>query len=239
MTIIGTEPPTTLAKRRTVLRWEALSGLAFVAFFAGGVAVSSPPADNAPDSRWIASYTGPANQAGHLATGLLLVLAGLSLLVFLTGTWRRMATAGNTTSLSPLPILAAGVSASCIAAGGVVMGVISAGELEGSYPLPGVSVLRLTNDLGFGLAGVAGMIAAGLSVACISVQGYRVGLIGPKTRVFGIAVGIVLLASIAFVPIIALLIWVVVMVLQSLRWQTAGGAPVVPESFPGVSTTRE
>jgi hypothetical protein len=200
----------------------ALSGLAFVVCFASSVVASSPPADNAPDSRWIASYTGPAHQVGHLATGLLLVLAGLSLLAFLTGIWQRMATASSTRSLSPLPIVAAGVSASCIAAGGIVMGVISGGELMGSYPLPGAGVLRLANDLGFALAGVAGMIAAGLSIACLSVQGYRLGLIGRKTRIFGIAVGIVLLASIAFVPIIALLIWVVLTAIQSLRRETAG-----------------
>jgi hypothetical protein len=219
MTITGTEPSLTLTRRRSASRWEALSGLAFVALFAGGVAVSSPPADNAPDSRWIASYTGHAHQAGHLATGLLLVLAGLSLLAFLTGIWRRMAIADST--LSPLPVVAAAVSASCIAVGGIVMAVISGGELIGSYPLPGADVLRLTNDLGFALAGVAGMIAAGLSVACLSVQGYRLGLFGPKTRIFGIAVGVVLLASIAFIPIIALLIWAVVMAIRSLRRDAA------------------
>jgi hypothetical protein len=222
MAITRTEPPSTLTRRRSASRWEALSGLAFVAFFASSIAVSSPPADNAPDSRWTASYTGYLHQAGHLATALLLVLAGLSLLAFLTALWRRIATGDDTRSLSPLPIVAAAVSASCIAAGGIVMGVISGGELMGSYPLPGAGVLRLTNDLGFGLAGVAGMMAAGLSVACLSVQGHRLGLIGPKTRIFGIAVGIILLASIAFVPIIALLIWVVLMAIQSLRQQTAG-----------------
>jgi hypothetical protein len=222
MTMTRTEPPSALARRHSTSRWEALSGLAFVAFFVGSLAASSPPADNAPDSSWIASYTGQAHQAGHLASGLLLVLAGLSLLAFLTGIWRRMATVGKTTSLSPLPIVAAAVSASCIAAGGIVMGVISGGELMGSYPLPGADVLRLTNDLGFALAGVAGMIAAGFTVACLSVQGYRLGLIGPKTRIFGITVGIVLLASIAFVPIIALLIWVVSMAIQSLRQELPG-----------------
>jgi hypothetical protein len=213
MTITAAEAPAT--KSRTISRWESLSGLAFVAFFVAGVAASSPPADNAQDSRWVASYTGHAHQLGHVATGLLLVLAGLSLLAFLTGLWRRIAAADSTKSPSPLPLAAAAVSAGCIAAGGIAMAVISAGELMGSYPLPGADVLRLTNDLGFGLAGVAGMIAAGLTVACLSVQGHRLGLIGPKTRLFGIAVGIVLLASLTFIPIIALLIWVVVTVLQT------------------------
>jgi hypothetical protein len=141
-----------------------------------------------------------------------------------------MASAG-TRSLSPLPIVVAAVSAACIAAGGIAMGAVSGAELTGSYPLPGADILRFSNDLGFALAGVAGMFAAGLSVAGLSIQGYRLGLIGRKARFFGIAVGVVLLASIAFFPIIALLIWVVVTAIQSLRSARAlgirgGGAAV-------------
>jgi hypothetical protein len=216
-TTAGTQPFPTTTTRRGTTRWEATSGLAFVVFFLGSVAVSSPPADNAPDSRWIADYTGHGNQAGHLATGLLLVLAGLSLLAFLTGIWRRIADADDTRSLNPLPIVVAAVSASCIAAGGIVMGAVSGAELTGSHPLPAADVLRFSNDLGFALAGVAGMLAAGLSVAVLSIQGYRLGLIGPKARFAGIAVAVILLASIAFFPIIALLIWVAVTAIRSLR----------------------
>ena len=112
---------------------------------------------------------------------------------------------------------AAAVSASCIAAGGTVMGVISGGELLGSYPLPSADILRLTNDLGFALAGGAGMIAAGLSVAGLSVQGYRLGLIGSRARIFGVVVGVILLASLAFIPIAALPIWVIFTAVRSLR----------------------
>ena len=216
-TTAETRPPSTRTTRRDISRWEALSGLAFVVFFVGSVAASNPPANNAPDSRWIAAYTGHGNQAGHLATGLLLVLAGLSLLAFLTGIWQRMAAADGTRNLNPLPIVVAAVSASCIAAGGIVMGAISGAELTGSYPLPGADILRFSNDLGFALAGVAGMLAAGLSVAGLSIQGYRLGLIGRRARFAGIAVGVILLASIAFFPIIALLIWVAVTAIRSLR----------------------
>lgn len=215
MTITGTEASVTPVRRHAAARWEALSGLGFVVLFVGGVVASSPPADNAPDASWIANYTGRAHQASHLATGLLLVLAGLCLLAFLTGLWRRLAAMDRT--LSPLPVAAAAVSAACIAAGGVVMGFVSGGELVGRYPLPGADVLRLSNDLGFALAGVAGMITAGFAVACLSVQGYRAGMFGRKMRGFGIGVGVVLLGSIAFFPIAVLLAWVAVVAVRSLR----------------------
>jgi hypothetical protein len=205
------------ARYLAIGRWEALSGFAFVGFFLAGVAAISPPANNAPDRQWSADYTGHANQAGHLATGLLLVLAGLSLLTFLTGQWRRIDRASQTGTPSLLPIVAAGVAASCIAAGGIAMGAISGSELLGSYPLPDADLLRLMNALGFGLAGGAGMMAAGLSVACLSVQGHRAGILGPKARVLGVGVGVVLIGSLAFIPIVALLAWVVVMATRGLR----------------------
>ena len=41
-------------------------------------------------------------------------------------------------------------------AGGMVMGYISGGEIVGNYPLPSADLLRMSNDLGFALAGVAG-----------------------------------------------------------------------------------
>ena len=208
---------------RGVARWEALSGLGFVVLFLSSVLVSNPPADNAPDATWIANYTGRAHQASHLATGLLLVLAGLCLLTFLTGVWRRVVSSAGF-GASPLPVAAAAVSAACMAAGGVVMAFVSGGELVGKYPLPPADVLRLSNDLGFALAGVAGMLAAGFAVVVLSVQRFRAGVFGRKMLVFGILVGVVLLGSIAFVPIFALLVWVVVMAVMArirLSWLVA------------------
>lgn len=194
---------------------EAWAGIAFALLFAAGVIVSNPPADNASDAQWIANYSATSEQGRHLATGLLLVLAGVTFAAFIVCVWRRIRVAEP--SVSPLPLVAAAASAACICAGGVVMAYVSGGELLGTYPLPHADVLRLSNDLGFALVGVAGMIPAALAVACLSVQGKRAGVLGRRTYVLGIAVAIALLGAIAFVPIIALLIWTVVVAAQLLR----------------------
>ena len=97
------------------------------------------------------------------------------------------------------------------------MACVSGGELIGSYPLPGADVLRLSNDLGFALVGVAGMVPAALAVVCLSVQGRAAGLLGRRTFVLGIVVAIALLGAIAFFPVVALLIWTVVVATQLLR----------------------
>lgn len=212
-----TETPTSIY--RSTHR-DAWTGIAFPVLFIASVAASDPPADNASDAKWIANYTGTSEQARHLTTGVLLVLAGLCLAAFLTAMWRRIRAA--TPWISPLPLVAAAASAACVAAGGVVMAYVSGGELFGKYPLPSADVLRLSNDLGFALVGVAGMLAAALAVVCLSVQGKAAGLLGRKTYLLGILVSIALLAGMAFVPVFALLIWTAVLAVQWLRHGTTG-----------------
>jgi hypothetical protein len=97
------------------------------------------------------------------------------------------------------------------------MAAIAGGELLGKYPLPGADVLRLSNDLGFALVSVGGMTAAALAIACLSVQGRTTGVLGRKTSAFGIVVAVVLLGAVAFVPMIAALIWALVVAVQWLR----------------------
>jgi hypothetical protein len=194
---------------------EAWTGIAFPVLFLASIVVSNPPADNVPDAQWTANYATPSEQARHLATGILLVLAGVTLAAFFVCVWRRIRS--NVPQLSPLPLVAAATSAACMCAGGVVMAAVSGGELIGKYPLPGADVLRLTNDLGFALVGVAGMVPAALAVACLSVQGKAGGVLGRRTFVLGIVVAIALLGAIAFIPVLALLIWTVVVAIQLLR----------------------
>lgn len=207
-------------------RLGALAGPAFAILFVASVVVSSPPANNASDATWIANYTGHGHEIQHVATGLLLVLAGLCLMTFLTTLWRCIADRRSEPT-SPLALVAAGAAAACISAGGVLMATVSATELSGSYQLPGADVLRLTNDVGFGLVAVGGMWAAALAVAVLSTQGKAAGVFGTRMASFGWVVAILLLFSLLFVPIIALLIWVVVVGISCFRRRDAAEPAVV------------
>ena len=175
-------------------------GIAYVVFFVASMLVSNPPADNASDSTWIARYTGHSEQAGHLATAFLLLLAGLALMTFLVALWRRIAEVQPGRTPSRLPIAAAGTAAALIGAGGMVMGYISGGEIAGKYPLPSADLLRMSNDLGFALAGVGGSWAAAVAVAALSVQGHAAGVFGTKMRAAGIVTALALLFADAFRP---------------------------------------
>lgn len=193
------------------------TGIAFVVFFLGGVVVSSPPDDSAPDARWVANYATSGKQASHLATGILLILSGLCLMTFLTHLWTTVSEARRPQAISLLPIVAAGVSAACIAVGGAFMGTIGGVMLLGSSPMPAADLLRFCNDIGFVMVGVPGMLAASLGIACLSVQAHRAGIFGKRLLSFSLVVAVVLLASLEFFPIVALLIWLVVVAVALLR----------------------
>lgn len=78
-------------------RAAPFSGIAFVVLFIASIIVSSVPKDTAGDKAWIAAYATHAKQAGHLATGVLLVLAALCLMSFLTHLGR-----GRSARVSPV-----------------------------------------------------------------------------------------------------------------------------------------
>jgi hypothetical protein len=200
------------------------SGIAFVVFFIASVVVSSVPSDTASDPAWRAAYATHAKQAEHLATGVLLVLAALSLMTFLTHLWTRVTEARDPRAVSPLPVVAAGVCAACIAAGGILMAAASGSALLYSQPIPGADVLRLGNDAGFAMVGVAGMLAAALSIACLTVQARAAGIFGVRLARFSVAIAVVLLASVAFVPIVALLVWLIAVTVTVTRGAPAGSA---------------
>jgi hypothetical protein len=192
-------------------RYAPVSGLAFALLFVVGVVASNVPADGAPDREWLADYAG-SHSAGHLVTAYCLVLAGLSLTTFLGTLWTRILHASGGAFPSPVPLMAAAVAGSCMAAGGVLMGVVSVSALRG-YP----QIIRFGSDGGFAMVGVGAMLATSLSVACMSVMALNTGVLGRRTAWFGIGVSFVLLGAILFVPIGALIAWTVVTAIVLLR----------------------
>ncbi len=217
-------------------RIAPLTGIAFVVLFFASFAASSVPNNTASDQAWVAAYATHSKQAGHLATGILLVLAGLCLMAFLTQLWNAAA-ARSRQALSPLPVAAAGVAAASVAAGGMAMAAAAGSSLLFSQPVPGAEELRLSNDLGFALVGVAGMLAASLSVATVSAQARRAGVFGARLRGFSVLVAVVLLGSIAFLPMLVLPLWVATVSVSLRRGELGSLAPArggAPEpSLPG------
>ncbi len=207
--------------RSIIRRPGPLSAFGFIVSFGASVALSQVPADTAGDRAWIAAYTGSANLAAHLATGICLVLAGASLITFLGALWARIAERSLGRSTTPVPLLLAAASGACIAAGGVLMAGISGAALTAGAPIPSADLLRAGNDFGFGMVSVAGMLLAAFAVASLSVLAHRAGVFGRPLQVLGIVAAVLLLGAVFFVPIVGLMVWLVVAAIALMRGDAA------------------
>ena len=195
------------------LRLAPWAGIASVVFFAVGVVASSPPGTNASNAKWVANYA-ESHAAGHIASGVGLVVAGLCFLVFVLGLWERIAARG--TRPSPLALVAAAVTSACMAVGGVLMAIPAVIVNDGA-PMPAADLLRFCNTAGFAVVGVPGMLAAAIAVVALGLPARTAGVFGRKLFIYSIIVGIALLAAVEFFPIALLLVWLVIAAIVQLR----------------------
>ena len=71
------------------------------------------------------------------------------------------------------------------------MAAVSGSALLYSQPLPGADVLRLTDSLGFAIVSVAGMPAAAVSIAGVSLQARSAGVFSVRLTRLGLVVAAV------------------------------------------------
>lgn len=199
----------------TWTRWSRWAAVPFVVFFAGGVVASSPPSESASNATWIADYATHGKQVGHVATGALLILAGLSLLIFLTQLWASVAAAEGR-PINPLPAVAAGVTTTCMCIGGILMLSVSGLSMSGA-PLPPPYWMRFGNDVGFVFVGVPGMLAMAVGLACLGGQAYAAGVFGSRLRWFTYVVAVLLPGSFLFFPIAGLMLWTLIVLYVQVR----------------------
>jgi hypothetical protein len=189
-----------------------------VVFFLGGVMASSPPSETASNATWIADYATHGKQVGHVISGVCLVLAGMSLMIFLTQLWTRVA-AAQRSPINPLPVVAAGVTTTCMCIGGLLMVSVSGLSMSGA-PLPPPYWMRFGNDVGFVFVGGPAMVAAAIGLACLAGQAFAAGVFGSRLRWFTYLVAALLLASFLFIPIAGLMVWVLVTLYIQVRQPT-------------------
>ncbi len=213
---------TVMKTRGTWARWEPLSGIAFVILFVVGFLMNNPPGDDASDAEWHNYFADRGNRITTTISAFLLVFAGLALLTFLTTVWstiRRRRALPDTPN--PLPVVAAGAAGLSLALGGILQAGVSGAMIFGSLREPGADVLRLVGDLSFPFIAVAGMFAASLSLAALTVQGFAAGFFGRKLLIFGLVIAVGLLGSVFFFPMLLLVIWVIVITIVLMRGGTA------------------
>lgn len=198
-----------------------IAGMAFAVLFVAGLLTSAGTPDyDAPPQEWADWYTDSGNRGMQVISMLLLVLSALSLLVFAAGLYRRLRSFSLDRHGWPLVALAAGVVlATLITVSAVAMSTVSA-AMEFSptdFPVPGADVAQVLEQLGFGVLLLGGGWAAALFVAAVSLSARGTAALPAWMATAGLVVAVLLLASVAFLPMLLLPIWALVVSFLGLK----------------------
>jgi hypothetical protein len=192
-------------------RWVMITGVLFGVLFTAGMLLSGNTPDyDAEDSEWTDWFDDGGNRALQIISMFLLVLAAVSFVVFLTYLVRRLRLARAAAETPAQIAFGAGLLvALSIAIGGVAVNQMSAAIEIGDIPIPNADVLRTAEQFGFGLILVVGGLFAALTVAAVSFAA-RGGDVLPKWLVTaGFVAAVILIFSVAFIPLIVLPLWAI------------------------------
>jgi len=196
-------------------RWVGVAGIvAAVLFVPGFFLMGGTPEYNAPDAEWVDWFDKDANTTGAVIATLIMVVAALTIIVFAAGLAARLRAAGGQRANAVMLVGAA------VAAGTAFMvGAMTTSALAGAiafapdFPVPGpedIYVAKAIEQIGFGIVLVAGGWSSALMVAIASFSARRTGQLPTWLTTGGIVVAVLLLASIAFLPLLLLPIWLLV-----------------------------
>lgn len=211
---------------RTIQNTAAIAGLAFIVLLVLGVFLMGTPDSNAPATEWASYFSDSGNRTQSIISAYLLVLAGLAFIVFL---WALRPEFGDPVGIPALLLhisMASGIAfAMLLMAGGLATGAIAGSISFGDAPVPDGNFAREFEQLGTGLILLPGGLAAALSVAALSCASLLEDAWPRWLGIVGIVAAIVLLFSVAFIPLIALPLWTLIVAIELVaRHPTPVGA---------------
>jgi hypothetical protein len=210
--------------------WAPALGLAFVALFVVGSFLDSTPNSNASLLKWYQWFSSSGHQIQLVVMAFLLVLSALCLIGFFAGLLARVASREERSRRSPVALVAAGVAAAAIAVGGVLGAGVAGAMIFGKMPEPSAQILRFSDQLGYPVVVVAGMIALALAVVITALRAKVTGLFGTALTIFSLVAALAALFSFAFFPLIIVCIWflwVSVVLFRHQRQVSAASTPVM------------
>jgi hypothetical protein len=206
-------------------RWSPLGGIIFVILLVIGVGLIGDHPDPDASEQEIADYLGDSGaHTRNIIGAYLWVLAGIGFLWFLTGLRGALRAAeGAAGTLSNLGFGAGVVFTALLMAAGPAIAAVAAAIEFRDAPVADPDFVRVLPQMGYGILLLGGGFTAIVLLLTTSAITLQTGVFPQWLAWLGIVAAIVLLFAIIFLPMIALLIWVlaVSVVLLMQREETA------------------
>ena len=204
-------------------RWTTPSGIAFVVLFVVGLLIGSDsPNPDAPDAEWTAWFDDSGHRTLQIVGALLMVLAALAFVVFITGLVRRLRAETMNDGAAQVAHGGGILVAAAIAIGGIAINQISAAIEIGDIPIPSPDVLRTAEQFGYGVVLVLGGWGAALTVASASIAARGTTVLPRWLVTAGFVAAVILLFSLVFIPMVVFPLWVLAVAISVGRRSTRG-----------------
>jgi hypothetical protein len=198
-------------------RLAAASGFAFVALFVAALFVLDIPGHDDSEEIVNAFYADSGNRARVVIAAYLLAIAGLSFLWFLAHLRGRLSAAeGEPATLSAVSFAGGVVFVAMLFAGAAAQSPTYAFSVD-LFDEPQSQLARATIPHQGYSALIFGLLAAALTVASASLAIMRTEVYPLWLAWLGFAVAVLLLFGLLFLPILALLVWVLAVSVVLLR----------------------
>ena len=223
--------------QRVLYRWSALGALLFIALIVGGTAVLSTPLTDAPAEEWTQFLADDGNRAKSIAAMYLFVVAAFAFLWFAWGLVSRLhAAVPESTPLVGLTLIAAALFAGAILVAAVALGNAAASITFGGSPTPEEplygEIARVTEQFGFGVFFLAGLMSAAVTIALVSTLAWDSGVLPRWISWLGYVTAVALLFAALFFPLVMLAVWLLSVGVYQLTHE-------YPRQSPEVSTPIE
>jgi hypothetical protein len=212
--------------------WTPVAGIAAgVTFIFGLAAAANSPDSDDPDAKILSWYADHGHRIGVIIGAFVLAFCGLFILWFASGLRQRLRLAEGPEGRLANVALGGGVL--CVAmlwVGGAALAAVPAGESIGGAPLSNADVARFFPSLGFGSILIFSMFGAIALIDATSVVIMRTGVLPRWLAWLGFVCGVALLFGVAFLPVIALPIWLIASGIALIRHPagTAGQPAAAP-----------
>ena len=213
-------------------RWGPIAGIVFVVLLFVGLnlAVSDLPSGDDPISKFTSYYNDSGKRAQAIIGGYLMVLAGLFFFWFLASLRVRLLHAegppGRLTSIA----FGSGLVLAAFTMLAAVTFISIAGDIAfGNEKFISPEAARYLPELGYPILAITGAFAAIAMIDAASIVIVRTGILPTWIGWFGFVAAIALLFGVFFIPIVALLLWV--LFVSVAMWRRPGA--VHPAPTPG------